>query len=371
MMHLISLYLQDYRTYSDAYFEFDPRLNLITGPNAQGKTNLLEAITYLLIGKSFRSHQHQELINHNANSFLLEGKFQKQGVEQKILILCEGKERKIIYNSTTLPSVSSLFGLLQGVVMIPDDIQLIKGSPQLRRQFLDIQMAQADPLYVHHLMRYTRAMRQRNYLLKNKQTSTIENWEHEMAQSAAHLVSQRFLLAKELQELCQTLHPLLTGESSSFQVQYRTSQPQQATLDERKNFQLQQYHKHRTREFVLGYTLTGPHKDDLLISLDEKDIRFFASEGQQRSCLTVLHLAEWQRLSTKSGMRPLMMIDDFGLGLDHHRKKKFLEQLPNLGQVFITCTDSELLNGMQIIPKQFNIMITNNQNNLCLTKQPT
>ncbi len=161
-MHLRSLFLQQFRNYKEAYFEFSPSLNLICGPNALGKTSLLEAIHYLMIGRSFRPGHHQDLIKVGCDTFYLEAIFCKYNVDQKLRLHANAKERRIIYNSTALASSSNLLGLIQGVVMTPDDVNLVKGPPALRRQFLDIQIAQIDPLYVHHLGRYSRAMRQRN-----------------------------------------------------------------------------------------------------------------------------------------------------------------------------------------------------------------
>ena len=212
-MYLKSLYLQQFRIYREVYFEFTPALNLICGPNAQGKTTLLEAIHYLMFGRSFRPGLHQDLIHTGHNSFYLEAIFCKHDVDQKLRLYLEGKERKIIYNSTVLPNVSNLLGLIQGVVMTPDDVNLVKGSPLLRRQFLDIQLAQVDPLYVYYLTRYAKAMRQRNQLLKQKKLFSIESWEHEMAQASAYIILQRRRGLQALQKHCQTFYAYLTGET--------------------------------------------------------------------------------------------------------------------------------------------------------------
>ena len=343
LMILRSLYLHRFRNYEEAYIEFGPHVNLICGLNAQGKTTLLEAIHYLMVGRSFRASQNQELIKQGCSSFYIEGTFSKHGVEQKLRMSFDGKERKIIYNSTPLVATSSLLGILQGVLITPDDIQLIKGSPLLRRQFLDLQIAQIDPLYVHHLTRYTRAMRQRNQLLKAKQSTTMTSWEHEMSQSAAYLTLQRSQAIKDLQRECQSFHSYLTGNSDPLGLNYKTTQLEDATLPERRQYQLTQLQKNRIREMALGYTLTGPHKDDVLISISGKEARDFASEGQQRSCATALHLAEWHRLQRLGDVIPLMLIDDVGTSLDGSRKQRLLEQLKNLGQVFLTTTEEKLL----------------------------
>lgn len=344
-MYLQSLYLQQFRNYREVYFEFTPSINLICGPNAQGKTSLLEAIHYLMFGRSFRSVLHQDLIHIGCNSFYLEAIFCKHDVAQKLRVYMNGKERKMIYNHTVLSNVSNLLGLIQGVVMTPDDVNLVKGPPLLRRQFLDIQLAQVDPLYVHYLARYAKAMRQRNQLLKQKKLLSIESWEHEMAQASAYIVLQRRRSLQTLQIHCQTFYSYLTGEAENLTLKYCSEASDCQSETEIKEFHLQQFHKNRSREIVFGYTLAGPHKDDIWIGIGGRDARFFASEGQQRSCVTALHMGEWHCLKEISGDIPLLMIDDVGISLDSKRRERLIDHLASLGQVFLTTTDSDLMDS--------------------------
>jgi DNA replication and repair protein RecF len=354
-MYLRSLYLLNFRNYEEAYFEFGPHLNLICGANAQGKTSVLEAIHYLMQGRSFRFHQGSDLIKQGAASFYIEAKFSKHGVEQSLKIGFDGKERRIIYNHTALVSIPSLIGIIPGVTMAPDDINLIKGAPQLRRQFLDLQIAQIDPLYVHHLTRYSRATRQRNQLLKAKQLLTIESWEHEMGQSAAYLVMQRQKSIEHLQRHCQEAYCALTAEQEPIAVAYKTALPLSYSASELRQYQVSQLQKHRTREMILGYTLTGPHKDDVGFLIDAKETRHFASEGQQRSYMTAIRLAEWRSLNQLGHDSPLFLIDDVGISLDQERRQKLLNQMTQMGQVFLTATDKSLLDHISMPKKIFHI----------------
>ena len=185
MVYLKSLYLHNFRLYEEVYVEFSPGINWIYGRNASGKTTMLEAIHLLASGRSFRTNQLANLIRHDCPHFYLEAHFEKHGIAQKLRMVHSSKERKISINNTQCSSVSSLVGVLLSVVLSPDDLSLISGAPQERRQFLDAQLSQVDPLYLHHLSRYQRAMRQRNTLLKTKKIGSIEGWEYEMATSAA------------------------------------------------------------------------------------------------------------------------------------------------------------------------------------------
>lgn len=355
-MRLQSLHLQHFRSYSEGHFEFDDRINFIYGDNAQGKTNLLEAIYYLMIGQSFRTQHQQDLIQYEHPAFYLESHFSKHSVDQCLRIRFNSKDKKILHNSTTIQNTAGLLGILQGVIITPDDINLIKGSPLLRRQFLDLHLAKVDPLYVHHLTRYSRALRQRNQLLKSRKPQTIESWEQEMAYSAGYIISKRVKAINELQTQAHHFHQKLTEQKYELTIQYKSGgvpQPYEpAVICEN---QLKLYQKYRDRELFIGHTLTGLHKDDLLFSLDGKETRLFASEGQQRTYVTALRLAEWQHLNETTDAPPLMMIDDVGMGLDFGRREHLFSLIADLNQVFLTATDSSLFDSIQVKGKKIKI----------------
>lgn len=338
-MELRALYVKNLRIYEEARFNFKSGLNWIVGPNASGKTTVLEALYVLMTGRSFRTAQLGELIRHGASFFYIEASFVKYGLDQVLKFSFDGKERKIIHNQTVFSTSSSLLGLLKGVVITPDDASLVKGQPALRRHFLDLQIAQCDPLYVHHLTRYAKGLQQRNALLRLKKIAGIELWEHELALSAAYVTEQRYRAADDLQELGQKMYGALAGETLPFGLNYKSSGPRAKEL--LKSHYLDQFKRHRPREMELGFTLAGPHKDDLSIHLDQKEVRHYGSEGQQRTCVAALKLAEWERVRAAEDGIPLMMVDDVGVSLDASRKMRLLDHLKTLGQVFLTATENE------------------------------
>lgn len=337
-MFLRNLYLHHFRNYEEASFTFCPGINVIYGDNAQGKTNLLEAIYFLMAGQSFRALQNSDLIRHEHPRTYLEADFIKHGIEQKLRIAFTAKERKIIHNQTIYSSINILLGLLPGVIMAPDDIDLVKGSPQFRRHFLDMHILQHSPLYHHHHIRYSRAMKQRNALLRAKNLLSIESWEHEMATAASSLTQHRTAAISDLSLKGCLFHQKLSSNEEQLKLHYKSQAPTEKTPDQIRSFFLEELKRQRRREIELGNTLTGPHKDDMLLSINTTDARYFASEGQQKSCIAAIRLAEWQRLQALTKETPLMLIDDIGLSLDGKRRDHFLEQLGNLGQVFITST---------------------------------
>ncbi|MDP1879837.1 MAG: DNA replication/repair protein RecF [Parachlamydiaceae bacterium] len=342
-MYLRSLFLQNFRNSDERDFTFSPKINLICGPNAQGKTTLLEAIYFMMLGRSFRTPQQSDMIKVGGSSFCIESLFNKYGIDQKLRIIADSKSKKIIHNSTVLNNTSNLIGLIQGILMTPDDVNLIKSSPSGRRQFIDFFIAQMDPLYVHHLSRYAKAMRQRNYLLKQKKLSTIDIWEHEMAQAAGYIIKKRKQALLHLIPPSQQFYAYLTEEREQLNIKYLTIAENPENEDEIKEFMKMTFQKNRMKEMRLGFTLAGPHKDDLWIGIGDQEARFFASEGQQRSCVIALQIGAWKNLKQNSEDIPLLMIDDVGMSLDQNRKTKLLQQLSDLGQVFLTTTDSNLL----------------------------
>jgi DNA replication and repair protein RecF len=339
-MHLHKIKLVQFRVYAGASFTFSPGVNLIVGPNAQGKTSLLEAIYLLIAAKSFRTHKTAEMIAFGSNGFSIEGAFEKEDVNQTIRLFTNGREKGAVYNSTRLFNWASVVGLINGSVLTPDDASLVKGSPQLRRHYLDVLIAQADPLYIHHLDRYHRALDQRNALLRSRKVRSIETWEQEMAQSAAYLIRKRATTVSSVSHLLAGIHHELSGEKESITLRYRngTLENKQLIQDDLKIAFLEDLNRHRAREQEVGFTLVGPHKDDIDILLDQKDVRSYGSEGQQRTCVGSLKLAEWHFLKETVGEVPLMLIDDLGISLDKTRQRRLLQMLEGLGQVFLTST---------------------------------
>lgn len=351
-MHLTKLALNHFRRYREIELEFPSGITLIHGNNAVGKTTLLEAVFFAICGRSFRTKQLNELCMQGSNLFTIETTFCKRTIGQKLHIAYQNKEKSLHHNKTRLPSTTSLLGLLQGVMMSPDDVALIKGAPAIRRAYLDLQLAQADPLYVHHLTRYYRAMRHRNTLLRSKQPQFIEPWEIEMAKSAVYLHQERRGLVDELNTLVKPLYATLTEEPSPLSLTYRSPIHSSAESLEIENHYRTLYAKTRQKEMAVGHTLHGPHKDDLNIWIGELDSRSYASEGQQRCCVLAFRFAEWQRLARCTGEKPLLLLDDVTTFLDQNRSERVFAQIGEFGQVILTATkDIALSSSKQQIHK--------------------
>lgn len=340
---LNTLYVHRFRPFEEAHFEFGPALNIIVGPNACGKTSLLEAIYVLMSGSSFRTSRLSDLVREGSEYFHLEAGYRKRGVKHRLKVTYSEKEKRVVDNNTISHGLGSLPGVLPGVVMAPEDISIIKGSPQSRRDFLDAQIAQVDPLYLHYQHRYQRSMRQRNVLLKHKQSAAIDGWEHEMAYAAAYLVQKRAETVNALRILGEEYYVSIGETSEKLDMAYESIDCDHASQSAIAKYLIQQYSKQRPRELELGSTLTGPHRDDIIISINGQEARHFASEGQQRTCVAALQCAVWQRTWQETEEKPLMLVDDMGMGLDKARQGKLISHLCTLGQVFVTTTSDSFL----------------------------
>lgn len=335
-MYLKRLLLNNFRNYAHAEVVFSESVNLIQGENGQGKTNLLEAIHFVSTGRSFRAHSLSDLIAFGKNFFYVEAEFQKDAVTQSIKIYYDDTTRKVQYNDTVHATLISLLGILPSVLLSPDDLSLISGSPAERRRFLDIHIAQTDPLYVHHLGRYFKAMKQRNYLLRAKSDAAIQAWEQMMAQAASYLIAKRQLAIESLKTPSSKWMEILSRGRDAIDLAYHSSLSlPKGGKDWASHFQ-SIWEKNRAKEMLIGSTQMGPHRDDVHIELANKPAKSFSSEGQKRSCISSLRFAEWERMAAALDHPPLLGIDDFGIQLDKERQLQLQSHLPQFHQVFLT-----------------------------------
>lgn len=339
---LKELRLINFRNYEKEKVSFSPEVNIIEGPNGHGKTNLLEAIFFLSFGRSFRTNTLAEILMHGKGSFAIEALFERDNMSQRLLIQYEKGTRKLQYNDTNYPNFSQLLGLIPSVIYSPSDIELIIGAPQIRRRFLNLHLAQIDPLYVFHLTRYSKALKQRNLLLKRKKPDTIVIWEEEMAKSAEYLVTMRQKLLEDLSSYLLPYYEQLVPIQEELKVEYAPS-----LLGDTDTFQ-KHWEKSRKREMEIGNTMAGPHRDDWTVIRDGQNAKNYASEGQKRSIIAAIKLAEFQRLKERSHITPIFCIDDFGIHLDEHRISLFKEQLVHMGQVFLSTPIEHDVSGLRL-----------------------
>lgn len=343
-MHVSSLRLSHFRNYEVLEVEFHPQLNLFFGPNAQGKTNVLEALYCLSTTRSFRAAVDEEMIQFGQEAGAIEGVLQREEGQETIrLELRQRKNKTLFVNGKKQKKLSSLLGRLPAVVFSPDDLFLVKGGPSLRRRYLDATILQMDPGYLSHLQQYERTLKQRNSLLRQKAPgieTQLAVWDLPLAQHGAALMVKRGAVAQQLSDLAGQALKDLTGGIERFEVRYEPQLPPEGMEASLQEKMMEALGKARREEMARGVTLVGPHRDDLGLWVNGQPLRKFGSQGQQRTGALALKLAQLTLLAEGCHTAPLVLFDDVMAELDEKRQAFFLNRLQQGGQAFLTGTSA-------------------------------
>lgn len=330
----------NFRNYESFDVSLSPGFNLIVGPNAQGKTNFLEAIYWLSSVRLLRSSKDQDAIRFGEEEARVTAKLGPHGTE--IALRVPKGSRKIAYlNGLALPRASDLLGRLPSVCISSIDLALAKGEPAVRRLFLDTELCQRFPSYLHAFTHYKRALDQRNTLLKQAQTSnvtpqTFEPWEDVLATFGSQLRTVRSDYVAALNRHAQEIHSFIgSGELASFAYEWKDANRTPEEL-------LGAFESSRKTDILRGSTTIGPHRDDLRLAINEIDVRAFGSQGQQRTSVISLKLASLVEGTEIHGFIPLLFLDDILSDLDEFRRKHLVEWvLIHAGQAILTCTEPD------------------------------
>ncbi len=347
-MNLQNLTLRSFRNYEQARLSFDPGVNLIVGDNAQGKTNLLEAISYLGTGKSFRAIKTAEMIRFGADFAELQGKVfsQERNQELRFLLFPGSRPRQIFRNGARKKSASELSGVLPTVLFCPEDLLILKMGASQRRRFGDSGLCQLRPNYDAALTEYNRILDQKNRILKDHYENPavlaiLPEFNTRLCQVGALLISYRARYYDSLGKAAAKFHSQFSGGVEEFSLDYKTvstvSDPfapvSQLTQDLQEHLQ-----RHYRAELESGQCLTGPHKDDFTVSLSGIDLKAYGSQGQTRTAAISLKLAQRELMGREWGEEPVLLLDDVLSELDPGRQDFVLNQIVS-GQVFITCCE--------------------------------
>ncbi|MCL2816855.1 MAG: DNA replication/repair protein RecF [Clostridiales bacterium] len=347
-MRLISLRLNDFRNYEQEEVFWHPRLNVISGSNAQGKTNLLEAVSYLGLAASFRDAPDHELIRWQKELFFIEG--EAESLSGSLLISAaynREKRKNWKINGQTKDKYNDIFGNFHTVTFSPEDLYLVKSGPEARRRFLNREMVQLYPDFCSLLTRYGKVLRQRNALLKENSFSAGElaPWDEQLADLGSRLILRRHETILRLEPLAEQAHRFLSAGAEELSLSYATlAAPQKLTrmrLEDLKDFFTAELARLAAAERLRGTTLAGPHRDDLLVRIDGREARSFASQGQQRTAVLSLKLAELSLAENVRGETPVLLLDDVMSELDPERRRQLLGLILGRAQTFITGTEIE------------------------------
>ncbi len=343
-MQVKRLVYQRFRNLTDGVFEPYEGVNVITGENAQGKTNLLEAVWLFTGGKSFRGAKDRELVAFDAEDSRLTLDFFAADREQQAVIDIKGR-RTASLNGIAQSSAAKLAGVLCGVVFSPAHLTLIKGGPTERRHLMDAAYCQLRPSYVKTLTEYTRILTQRNALCKAGSMGAgadelFELWDRQLAQAGCLLIHARQLYLKSLLPKARDIYGGLSGGKEAFDLRYVSTVPltEGQTAGEIAAEMYKELRIRRKDDLAAGFTTVGPHRDDLDVLINGHSARQFGSQGQQRSAVLALKLAEAGLLKDVTGERPIALLDDVMSELDMARQDYILNHIKDW-QVFITCCD--------------------------------
>ncbi len=340
-MYIKSLTLKNFRNYDEQSLIFDASTNVFQGNNAQGKTNLLEALYLFSMGKSFRTHQDAEMIRFGESYTKAELCFCDRNREHTLeIIILRDKKKQIKINGLTISRLSELIGHLNVVLFYPEELGLVKEGPYIRRRFMDVALSQLRPGYYHTLGRYQRVVDQRNRLIKRIRmnsaggiTDTVSVWNEKLTDYGMELIAYRQAFMERLNVLAQKAHFEASGEN--LEIFYKPRfESREAFLDKlQTGFE---------RELEQGYTLYGPHREDFDIYINGREAKIFGSQGQQRSAVLSLKLAQADLLFDEYGEYPVLLLDDIMSELDQTRRAYLAGKIPDK-QVFITCTELDAL----------------------------
>lgn len=338
-MFVKKLKLSGFRNYKSEEFEFVPATNILYGNNAQGKTNALEALYLFSIGKSFRTQQDRELINFDESYTRLYVEFEDAVRTNEIeIVIRRDRKKQIKINDIPISKMGDLIGKFCVILFSPDELNLTKGSPHARRRFLDIALSQMRPKYYHVLRRYNKVLEQRNNLIKklkfapnNSAKETLFVWNEKLAEYGTAIIEYRKNFVEKLYEFSKIIHQEISGEE--FEIKYKAAFATKEEFKEKLDSSID-------KEIEQGFTLYGPHRDDLDIYTDGKDIKTYGSQGQHRSAVLALKLAQADMAYEELGEYPVLLLDDIMSELDSVRRSYLVGKIKNK-QVIITCTDAD------------------------------
>ncbi len=334
-MFVKDIKLKNFRNYEDLDIQLSPTINIFTGLNAQGKTNLLESIFITSIGKSFRSKSDKDTIKFDKDFAYIKLQVSNEGVTDKIEMRIDKNGKKsILINGLSIKKHSELMGISLIVSFSPDDLAILKNSPAERRRFVDVELCQLSNVYYYNLKQYNAILKQRNTLLKAvkhdpKQRESIFVWDMQLVEYGCKIIEARDSFIGEIAVLAKKIHADITNGKEDLEVVYKPNVT-------KENF-LQKLEKSIDRDSLTGSTSYGVHKDDINFFINGVDVRLFGSQGQQRTTALSLKLAEIDLIKESKNREPILLLDDVLSELDKERQGFLIDKINDI-QVILTCT---------------------------------
>lgn len=341
-MLITNLKIKNFRNYEDLNLKLNKNINIFYGNNAQGKTNIIESIFLCAIGKSFRSNKDKEMIKFNEDFLNIEINYEKSDRDGKIKIDISDK-KEIYLNGIKTKKLSELIGKINIVLFTPDDINILKNGPKMRRRFLDMMISQLRPNYIYCLNMYAKILEQRNIYLKqikleNKNSEMLDIWDLKLVEFGEKIFNYRKEFIEKIKNKINEIHKKITNNNEEIKIEYisdfKNKEYFYSTLKENKKI-----------DIIRGATTKGIHRDDFIIYLNENNVSIYGSQGQNRTAILSLKMSELQVIKDEIGENPILLLDDFMSELDEERRNNLLNNIGET-QVFVTCTDILKINDI-------------------------
>ncbi|MDE1548317.1 DNA replication/repair protein RecF [Jeotgalibaca caeni] len=345
-MILKEITLRQFRNYLDLSLTFSPGINVFLGENAQGKTNLMEAIYALSMARSPRTSNEKEMIQWEEDGAHITGQIERRNGNYPLELQFSKKGKMAKVNHMEQKRLSEYVGKLNVVLFAPEDLDLVKGAPLKRRKFLDMEIGQMSQVYLYDLVQYQRVLKQRNLYLKQllfrKENDVVylEVLTEQLVKLAANIIHSRLQFLEQLERWADPLHYQISNEKEHLRIRYKSTIEVQQTMDKDTVYGkvMEEYERVKDRELEQGTTLFGPHRDDLTFYVNGKNVHQFGSQGQQRTTVLSLKLAEIECMKEVLGEYPILLLDDVLSELDDDRQTHLLKTIEKKVQTFLTTT---------------------------------
>ncbi|WP_175989816.1 DNA replication/repair protein RecF [Bacillus sp. Marseille-Q1617] len=346
-MYIEELELKNYRNYESIEVNFENKVNVILGENAQGKTNIMESIYVLAMAKSHRTSNDKDLIRWDEEYAKIKGRIQKYNGPLPLELVLSKKGKKAKCNHLEQSKLSQYVGNMNVVMFAPEDLHLVKGSPQVRRRFIDMEIGQVSPVYLHDISLYQKILQQRNHYLKLLQTrkqtdqTMLDVLTEQFIEMAVKIVKKRFEFVQLLESWAKPIHSGISRNLETLEILYKPSLDVSDDQDWSKMVEVyeRKFEGIREREIDRGVTLAGPHRDDLQFIVNGRDVQTFGSQGQQRTTALSVKLAEIELIHSEIKEYPILLLDDVLSELDDYRQSHLLNTIQGKVQTFVTTTN--------------------------------
>lgn len=339
-MKIDTIKLNNFRNYKNAKINLKDGINFIVGKNAQGKTNLLESVYLLSVGKSPKNSKDKQLIMFNETKSKIEVDFETIAGKKNIQMYLDKTNKKAIkINNLNILKITELVGILSVVFFSPDELKLIKEVPEDRRTFLDVSISQFDKPYLYDLIKYEKILKQRNTILKSLDSDEIKFeqlklFTPQLIDTAEKIIKKRLEFIENLKKIAEKIHTLITIDEN-LTVEYSYKPKENISIHDDL---VDTFNKNIDKELELKYTCFGPHRDDIIFKINGLDCKYYASQGQQRTVALVIKLALMEVIKKEIGEYPILLLDDVLSELDSARQNRLLNLCTQF-QTLITCTN--------------------------------